>query len=335
MATRANSSYDAIDDAGLLNADPQHSILIALGDLSWLETGIPQGGLVSFVVRGGAVLIASDRNTGSGANDRGSAGAIFGLAGVQIDGAHRVMARKNSESLKKSHRGQPDRPFVEADELTQDDFENPFEGWKVATNVPSFLTVRRELPGVITLAHLPDGMAIGDYSARGGSQVFDRKKGRVLFAVGGHRGDGRFLIMADHSIFINEMMLAEDCDNFSFSMKCLEWLNADCERTKAMLMEDGRAYSKFDVLLKPLPPPPPLKLLEGMFLHRDEITDKLQQSLAELHEPGDNPNYRRAIARGRNRDGMVLARRLHSVGSRRLPDRAFLLPTGLLGQIFA
>ena len=50
------------------------------------------------------------------------------------------------------------------------------------------------------------------------------KREAPLFAVGGTVGKGRVLVLADHSIFINRMILPRETGNLEFAANCLHWL---------------------------------------------------------------------------------------------------------------
>src|SRR5262249_44093378 len=66
-------------------------------------------------------------------------------------------------------------------------------------------------------------------------------------------GKGRFLLLADHSIFINTMMLAEDNNNVEFAVNCLTWLEyGNKDLSQVLFVEDGRVKSSLDVPLKPV-----------------------------------------------------------------------------------
>jgi hypothetical protein len=117
---------------------------------------------------------------------------------------------------------------------------------RIASNKPSHLNVARWrfLPVLATLpAQCTDG--------RGNFHVWD-------FAVGGDLGNGRVLVMADHSVFINEMMLQNDNGNIDFAYRCADWLRGDPARPRDRVLyyEDGVVQTQFDIPLKDLPPPP-------------------------------------------------------------------------------
>jgi hypothetical protein len=81
-----------------------------------------------------------------------------------------------------------------------------------------------------------------------------------IFAAGRDWGKGRLLVLADHSVFINDMMLQEDNDNIGFAYNCLDWLReGGGRRDRVLLLEEGVVNSNLDVPLSPplLPPPGP------------------------------------------------------------------------------
>jgi hypothetical protein len=81
---------------------------------------------------------------------------------------------------------------------------------------------------------------------------------RPPFAAGGDVGRGRFLVIADHSIFINNMMLQADTGNLAFAYRCAEWLKGDpqAERTQVLYYEEGELRTDFDIPLREVPIPP-------------------------------------------------------------------------------
>jgi hypothetical protein len=265
-----NSGLSAQADVDQLRADPEHSILIVLGDLNWLERKLPEGP-EEFVRSGGALLIASDQAAHK---------ILHNVAGVRIDG-HLIVDQRH---LDRCHRKQPYRPFVKStDAHLPDGSENPFAGLQVATNIPSYLTIESNVPpGIVPLAeYFPD---VGEDEAFGGAGVAKYPRGkRHDFAVGGRpdSSKGRILILADHSVFINEMLLDEECDNFAFTQRVIDWLKGDGQRTHATLVVDGKApFANFDVVLKRLPRPPALKILQEMLARRDEVVMAAERTIA-------------------------------------------------------
>jgi hypothetical protein len=228
--------------------DPTHTILIVLGEtrcLARLPLGVDQ-----FVQRGGALLLASDQQI----TDVMTAKQVENVSGVALTGQTRRHDPRNVEAC---YRRLQFCPFVVTDErrllisqvarkLFVDSRGNSLQ---VATNVPGALSRPRNLQplpdGVEALAHLPRGF--GFRSAFAAPWITES----TLFAVGGDVQDGRVLVLADHSIFINEMMLPDDNSNVEFTTNCVNWLRGDDRRrTKALFVEDGRIRDSFDIPLK-------------------------------------------------------------------------------------
>ena len=104
---------------------------------------------------------------------------------------------------------------------------------------------------------------------------------RPLFAVGGTVGKGRVLVLADHSIFINRMILPRNTGNLEFAANCLHWLRGDAstpdemlhaviprrgglappslngQRDKVLFWEDGSVHADFRVPMKEMSINPP------------------------------------------------------------------------------
>jgi hypothetical protein len=281
--------FKPIADESQLANDPGQTVLIVLGgDLGWLNR-VP-GGVTSFVERGGALLAASDRHSRGEINDLSPASITGILVSYPIGSTS-------------GERGQRDRPFLKATEDKHPDGSvNPFTGLKVATNIPSYLSEAPTDSGVTPLARFDQEV---DYRRVPG--VSPRKE--PLCAAAGQRGDGRFVVLADHSVFINEMLLDKECDNLDLTVRLLQWLSAGGQRKQAMLVEDGRILSNFDVPLKPLPPPPPLEVLLEMLKRRDEVVDAAQR---EIGEKGREQGLDRAVTRafvGKDGDGVPRIKR--------------------------
>jgi hypothetical protein len=76
------------------------------------------------------------------------------------------------------------------------------------------------------------------------------------FAVGGPWGKGCVLFLADHSVFINNMMLQSDTGNVGFTVNCLDWLRSTGpeRRDRVLFYDEGRVVTNFDVPVKFRPP---------------------------------------------------------------------------------
>ena len=102
---------------------------------------------------------------------------------------------------------------------------------------------------------------------------------RLLFAAGGQVGNsnGRILVLADHSVFINDMMLQTDNDNFDLACNALQWLTENGKRNRVLFVDEGTVVANFNVILKE-PPLPPLPGLPP----EDELIRVTQNRLAQL-----------------------------------------------------
>jgi hypothetical protein len=309
--------FQPIKDFARLHANPRESILIVLGDTSCLANGYFPEGLLPFVQQGGAVLVATDMEV----RNPEASGNLIKLAGVTVTG-------QTFQCLSPDHcYGQfPFCPIVEpiadTNPLSRPTnvlgalasviggggrpalFRNPRPDQpdlQVATNAPSRLEVRGwfGLPGgVHRLAQLPQGCV--DQAAmvrpRGGWRQPPPEP--PLFAVGGAVGDGRVLVLADHSVFINRMILPRDTGNLEFAANCLHWLRGGVstpgeamqamgstirleqlagQRDKVLFWDDGRTRTDFEVPLKKMPLRPSLG-------SEPAIVAAIDQTLARLED---------------------------------------------------
>ncbi len=245
-----------------LEEDPNDTLLIVLGRTDGLNPHSMPVPLGTFVEKGGAALVATDR-----APAVGVARELLDLAGVKVDGRSFVSADEEDALYH-------DKEFcpilLPATGRTPDLFRGPprlgLPALRVATNAPSCLEEEGPGPRLQRLAWLPYGSypegtprnrrpppwrginLEGLNRLLGGEP---RKKG-PLFAVGGSVGDGRILVLADHSVFINQMMIPTDNGNAEFAWNCLEWLRGEGprRRSKVLFVEDGVIQTDFKVPLK-------------------------------------------------------------------------------------
>jgi hypothetical protein len=228
-------SFDSIHD------DPERTILIVFGDGRRL-TDIP-GGLHSFVARGGALFLATDRPLlGNAASE------LEQTARVRVSGQLLVCDKKEF-----CYHGLPYCPFLLPLEGADPDLfralgseDSPVS--TVASNAPSYLqyqgNILRNPPALRPLAALPEKC----YAEGGAPPSY---LSPPLFAVGGDVRPGRVLVMADHSIFINQMMLRDDNSNVEFTYNCLNWLRGgeNGARDQVLFVDDGVVNPRFDVPL--------------------------------------------------------------------------------------
>jgi hypothetical protein len=255
--------YDMGYEQGLKNFDrldkqPEETLLIVLGWTGKLAE-LP-GGLKSYLDRGGALLLATDRWITPDSVRK----QVVDVAGVTVAGESVVSTRY-------CYKGQSFCPYLawwEPDPILSHKLSSG-----VATNVPSYLKQETNpLPhGLRKMAFLPppDGNSVPP-----------------LFAVGGDVGKGRVLVLADHSIFINEMMLPEDTSNVEFAGNCLNYLRGDeGTRKHVLFIEDGTIQTKLDIKMKRAPGV--ADLLRFLWSQQPELVALGNEALGRLEEDGN------------------------------------------------
>jgi hypothetical protein len=278
------------------------TILIVLGDTKPLRHLLAVRSLSQFVDRGGAVLIATDRriDTLAEADVAEALGMVVsGQSFASVDG-------------REVYHNAPFCPYLVGDpELVPDLLRGPSLGagnrLRVATNAPSCLwDVGGGRPqGVHRLAWLPRSVrAEGPAHLFHGGLPGGATGERPLFAVGREIGDGRILLLADHSIFINQMMLPEDNNNVEFTSNCLAYLRGEGgqrPRGHVLLIEEGVIRTDLEVPLKELPDLPPGA--ERIIVAKaEEVLTKLQEENAfnkglESLLTGNDPRRTRLVLR--------------------------------------
>jgi hypothetical protein len=241
-----------------LRDDPKSSILLLLGETTdgrggSLLDAVP-GGLEAFVQQGGAVLVATDSDLRHNALER--------LTGCVVDGHHawgwvpgqpatmrmppRFVYRGLQGGLPECLVAQPTgngpplfmetgRPQTPLSVVTNR------AGFLETTHRANQLRLRRERVHVV--ANLP-GKSWFQHGDTYNFEVDPRP-----FAITREAGGGRLLLTADHSVFINEMLLQVDNGNFKFAVNAVAWLK-DEKRTRVLLVVDGTIQSPFDVRFK-------------------------------------------------------------------------------------
>jgi hypothetical protein len=239
-----------------LSNEPSRKILIVLGDTGVLDDR--WGKLIRmFVENGGALLVATDHSVEQSRKNRLTLVGEFGVEVVQqpVLGPEPVC-----------YQGLPHCPLVQplVDSELFDFLQHP-----VATNLPGFLRVQKSQQGrrLTEFARLP----LSCHATHGNV----RDDLNLTFAAGAKWGEGRVLVLADHSIFINNMMLQNDTGNVDFTYNSLEWLRSGGaeRREKVLFYDDGNIVADFNVPVKiPLPGLPEIedpvaladKLLAGL-----------------------------------------------------------------------
>ena len=215
-----------------LTGSEDKKLLIVLGATDRLEKA--NFDLDRWVRKGGAALIATDRDT--------AIGGFLTPLGVRIR-SNRVKVAEDSPSAYRRIDSCVVVKFTRRSRVIFPDLK------QVATNRAGYI---QEIPGEMpmVLANFPPDAFV---------EGLRLPLAIVRFAVGGPRGDGRILILSDHSVFINLMMIQDDNDNFDFAYHCVEWLTESGKRTEALFYDEGAIQTKFDIPIKvpPLPTPPP------------------------------------------------------------------------------
>jgi hypothetical protein len=182
-------------------------LLIVFGDMGILDQ-IP-GGLSQFVESGGAVLAASDRQT---PGPRSGGRALKNVFGITIH-AQPVLIPDDSKRCYRRYKECPIVEPLDRDVTSREGGPPLFQDLSpgVVTNLAGFLErSARGLKLLPILAVFPKGCEPPN------PQEADAEL-PLPFAVGGPWGEGRVLILADESVFINNMMMQNDTSNVEFS----------------------------------------------------------------------------------------------------------------------
>jgi hypothetical protein len=207
--------------------NPKDSILVMLGETRRL--GEVPGGLQQFLSQGGAALIASDKPMTESARAQ-----LRQATGYTVTG----YTWSHTPGNVLCYRGISYCPLVQWPQV--DDTRlmrhptHPDLPLKVATNMPSLLEPHRPVPaGIVTFAQLPPNSVFNV------PEAVTERPANVL-GVFGEVGAGRVIVLADHSIFIDEMMKPTDNNNVEFAANCLTYLRGEQnQRTKVLFIHDG------------------------------------------------------------------------------------------------
>jgi hypothetical protein len=235
---------------------PKNKVLIVLGRTDVAEKLSREVELNRFLQAGGGLLIATDRHTSDDVKRE---------IGVQVSGEFVSVRREDG------YRGKfPDCVLVAPPRPTQlrpAPSRHPIlagitETRPVVTNRPSFLAW--SIHPIEAELHAPNN------SYQFGPRldfVPDRLNfvpDRLMFATAWTvRDNGRAVVLADHSVFIDEMMGQTDNDNITFAFNIARWLGENGRRTEVLLYDDGVVQSSFDVDLNAVGSPgiPPVEVL--------------------------------------------------------------------------
>jgi hypothetical protein len=244
-----------VQTAGRGGAPPGKTVLIVLGDPRGLDEAAQRvGGLARFREASGAVLIATDQDDGGRLADLG-----LRVSGERV-AVPRSLARLWPQLV---HAGERVCPVVR-------DFEDPqhpiFRGIRaLVSNQPSRFVVAQQGTDLRLLARLPEGCStVADELDR----AFPGRPGvapleELPFIFGTGPDEARALLLADHDLFVDGMMLRRHTNNFEFAVNCVRWLTNDGERKHVLLIENGVVVTDLGKPLTRLPqmPFPSLKAL--------------------------------------------------------------------------
>jgi hypothetical protein len=233
------------------------------------------GGLQQFISQGGAALIASDLPMSIDAQR-----ALMETSGVTITGfqwAKPDDPRKARMAQKEAYREIEYCPYVEpyfSHESERRLFQHPRQDRmvKVATNLPSTLE-----GGPLTL-RVPPFAKLPDTTEFLVPRDHPNNISVWLFGVAGDVDAGRIIVLADHSMFINEMMNPTDNDNIEFTANCLTYLRGDNnQRRRVLFVDNGKIYDKFPVSPKAAPSDLLGRLAKGAEKKLDRVQDRLNE----------------------------------------------------------
>jgi hypothetical protein len=237
--------------------EPSQIAIIVFGEPAVL--GRLSGGPRSFVERGGRLLLATDRPTTALERD----------FGITVSGSLLTIDARSALA----YRGLSQCPFVVALGGREPSIFGNLA--RIATNMPSFLEMAENASGqggaLKPLARLQD-CRVENTQGIGFLRRLWPEQPRV-FAAGGVVGKGRILVLADHSVFINDMMLQPDNDNFDFALGAIRWLTEPASPggpapRRVFFVDEGAVVTDFKVPLKDPPgiPLPTADVLNQLLL---------------------------------------------------------------------
>ena len=238
---------------------PQDTVIILLGSESSLL--LVNNQFETAVRRGATLIVAADRSSNS----------TFDFGIDYVDGTIRAGKEDALKGIAEYPFIRPIKPFfpIESTPLRElfGGFSNRGDN-AIAANTSCVirpvgrpLDFRRE-----TLAGFP-------FSSRFNGRAYEPS--RDFFAIGGGFGQGRVLFLADHSVFVNNLILRPDIANLLFARGMIEWAQGPQQKKRCLLVEDGVIRTVY-----PLPTIPPkdgnlLELLLKMALIFEQHGDRM------------------------------------------------------------
>jgi hypothetical protein len=259
---------------------PAKTILIVLGDTRILDDN--QQAIEGLVENGLALFVATDHDVPSIRKNKSTWARYFGIRSF----SQPVLGDSPEDCYQRNEQC----PFID-----------PMDGANPNLFAHLTLPVAANRAGNLTYGVGNDGRQLscvtvfrGQTSYKGDSQQNRR------FGVAGKWGDGRVLFLADHSIFINNMLLQEDLDNLGFALNCLDWLRGGRgeRRDRVLFYDDGNPETQFDVPIVIPPPrlPDDLTKLANDVLAGLENENKHNELLLDLFQSEASDPFRRFLA---------------------------------------
>ncbi len=267
--------------------DPRNVILFFLGSNQIQAFG----GLENFVQKGGAVMIATSFPT----TDRGwpEVTTLSGwhILGQPVEYQREIGEVKEEDRNRVYYEGKPHCPFLIPLRRSGDAFDKLFlrPGTTdsvldhVAANEPTDLHPTRRAPRALPLASLPPHWSEEQRPRR----LVNRSP---VIVVGGSLGEGRFLLVASHRLFLNRMMLPDETDNVDFARNCLSVLQErnGGTRKKILFVDRGVVNADFNVKLMDFDPLEHLpELIAAGVVEFGKWLPQLQSNLARAEERDD------------------------------------------------
>jgi hypothetical protein len=262
-------------------------IVVVIGDQRFTNFGRPVDFARAAVSSGGAALVATDSSLDMGwsvIDGRGQASVVG--APVECTDADQVLAgRDPADPPDAAPKPRPNCPYAvpvffddpRAAPDRDSDIGKVFRGLnRVATNSPGYIR-SDQLSGEFRfpLARFPAD-----------TFSFGARLRNAWFAIGGD-GAGQFnnyqyLAMADHSVFINQMLLEPGTDNLELAYRSIEFLQGPNQRKRCLFIENGTVVENFDGLRKafanqnPMPIPDLGAMQEKLVDLGNAIVDDIQ-----------------------------------------------------------
>jgi hypothetical protein len=233
------------DITDLAGADPDDTLIVIFGDLGLVEQARSTKNPNGF-----AWLIATDRPT-----------SVVRAFNTELRPWKLSIPFAEVTQNKGAYRGLPRCPLLKKSL----DSDHPVllgieKG--IATNGPSYL--QSDGTNLLRLATFDPG------SVATNRRRLDRPDVGYIFGTHGQSRE-RVLILAGQGMFINGMLAQADNDNVLFTLSALSWLK-QAKRTRALVINNGTAVTKFDLPLTGMPPLPipPVAVINQMLRDLEE-----------------------------------------------------------------